>query len=228
MDREIVLKQLTGILLCMIYLLPVNSQIADSARSDQDIVEQNPRSRVRVMVDMGYAHWVSDRFRTAVLGKDFGFGIAVSPAVPFVIIKGRYDYSTIRIVEGDTNFVSYNGRHIGFTAFELGGQQSFSHRIGSLVLNAAGGVVLVGIRDREISTGLSASIGCNYLFSHPEWERLGIGISLNILSRTYNITDEDAPFREWVSANKVNLDRDLNIILGVATVSYTHLTLPTN
>jgi hypothetical protein len=209
------------IFISIVIILGSRSAIAyctEQAASDSTIKSQPSESflsKSHVLFDFGFAHWASDRFRTAALGKDFGFGVTVNPGIPYLILKGRYDFSTIRTVEGDTLFGSYNGKHIGFTTLEVGGFMEFPQKANSLHVNASGGIVLVGIEDQELTAGLSAAIGVNYLFSHPDWKRLGIGVSLNILSRTYNISNQEATLKEWMSANKVNLDRDLNLILGV-------------
>ena len=205
-------------LLTLMQFMPINGLAGDPIPPGTDsvtnVIEKD--RRFRVLVDAGFAHWTSDRFRTAILGKDFGFGISIHPGIPYLQLKGRYDFSTIRTVEGDSAFAGYHGKHIGFTALEAGAYRVFSHKTHSLLLCASGGAVLVGIEDRDLTTGMSATIGVHYLFSHPEWDRLGIGISMNFLSRTYNLTDQETHFREWISADKEILDRDLNLIMGVA------------
>lgn len=217
------MRILTPITRTLLILILLNCMIPGSfvypmVSDTVDIATPQPKRQFkpRILVDFGFGHWTSDRFRTAVLGKDFGFGISVNPGIPYLQVKGRYDFSTIRTTEGDTVFSSYDGKHIGFTTFELGGFKEFKAKVHSLLVSASGGVVLIGIEDRDLVTGISAGVGVNYLFRNPDWKRLGIGISLNILSRTYNITDEKAEFIEWITADKEILDRDLNLILGVA------------
>jgi hypothetical protein len=41
-----------------------------------------------------------------------------------------------------------------------------------------------------------------------------MGVCCNLENQTYNITDEKVEFKEWFSANKIRLDRDLNVTLG--------------
>jgi hypothetical protein len=167
-----------------------------------------------VRIDAGFAHWTSDRFRTAILGKDLAFGIGVNPGIPYLQLQGRFAYSTIRTVPGDTVFADFNGRFVGFTNLGLALCNTFTKNVQTVMVSYGAGVVLVGIKGRPLATGLGGGIGVDYLIRHPTWKHFSMGVCFNLQSQTYNISGKKAEFKEWFSADKVNLDRDLNVTLG--------------
>lgn len=195
------------------------SENKDDASADTTLREKRIPC-YRIMVDAGYGHWVSDRFRTAALGTDLGFGVRFNPGLKWLQLSARHDYSTIRITDGDTLHTSYDGRHIGFTSVELALCTEFRRKNQSLMAGISMGAVFVAIQGRDLVTGASGCLHFDYLFYLPPSTGLAVGVSLSLLNRTYNITDTKEEPEEWYSSDKVNLDRDFNTILGVV-VSYT-------
>jgi hypothetical protein len=173
-----------------------------------------------VRIDAGLAHWTADRFRTAVFGKDFGFGIGIYPGLSFLQLQARYSFSKIRTVDGDSINSSLNNKHIGFTNVGIALCNHFRRNVNQISLSFFVGAAIISIADRQTITGISNGFGIDYLIRHNKWKHTGMGISLNVQSQTYNITGKKASTSEWFSTNKNTLDRDFNVVFGYV-ISFT-------
>lgn len=177
------------------------------------VLEQTTKTRGRyyshrVLMDLGFSHWVSDRFRAAIMGKDVSVGIRVHPGTEFVQVQGRFDGSTVRTVADDTTFADFHDKFIGFTTLALGLGKAFELPTQAVEVHVSLGVVLVSIEDHFTRCGMSSGFGADYLFRHVNWEHFGLGVAMAMRCQMYNLTDRDAPLSEWLSPEKEVLDRD--------------------
>ena len=200
--------------------LPIQAQNKEEITDTMEIesvntVRNNKLSNWQVMLDVGFSHWTSDRFRTGILGTDLGFGLRFNPGLSWLQLHGRYDYSTIRTVEGDTIFQAYNDKQIGFTSMGLGLCKEFRHKNQGIMVGASASVLFVNIESRNMTVGYSNEWNIDYLFYLPNSKGVSLGVSLHLLSRVYNITDMKPDSKEWFTADKEIVDRDLNYTLGL-------------
>ncbi len=187
---------------------------ADINAADSDVGDSEPDYSRLVRLDLGFEHWISDRFRSAKMGKDLSFGIGINPGTPYLQLQGRFAYSTIRTVQGDSAFADYNGRSVYFANLGAALCTSFTKNLQSVMFSYSGGLVLVAIKGRPLTAGFSGGIGIDYLIRSPNWKNFSMGVSFSALAQVYNISGEKAEWKEWFSANKNRLDKDVNITLG--------------
>lgn len=140
-------------------------------------------------LDVGFPHWMSDRYRTPAQARSASFGLGFTPGLKFVEIQGRWEWIRLRVEPGDPDFGLLDGRWIDITTLGVGLTQEFFLRRQSLRLGIHAAVVLPRIGGAPVSVGWAAGYRMAYLFQVRN--ELRVGPFLDLRENTVRLRKPD-------------------------------------
>ncbi len=135
--------------------------VTQAAQADEDVPEQHLR------LDIGFAHWFSDSFRSADQGKNLSIGIGYRTPIDWLEIGARYEWATIKLDTGSAYYPEYNGKRVNFFTFGPAYKKDFTVNGQTLTLKLMIlNLLYVDIADHKGAYGESNGFEVEWLFDN--------------------------------------------------------------
>lgn len=157
-------------------------------------------------MDVGFAHWFADSFRSGEQGKNLSFGLGVKPSLNWLSLQYRYEFNEIRMDSSNKYFSELNGRHIEFHTIGLYILKTFTQGDQSVTVSYGIYTLIVDVDGRKtvVSPSLNGGFYVDYIFGH------GMGIFMDAREQGYQL----------VLADGSKTDRQIDFNISVGFVMY--------
>lgn len=134
-----------------------------------------------VRLDIGFAHWFSDAFRSAEQGQVFSLGAGYVLPFKWMELRARYEWADARVDASSPDYAAYNGKRFEFLTigpalrkeFRIGRNRiALTKSFASLLLVRAGG--------GDVITGQTGGMSVEWLVGHH-------GIAMDVREQGYDL-----------------------------------------